>query len=231
MKDAYYFPHDSNAKDDPKTIVLIEELGPEGYGIFWILIEMLRDQPGYKANVRILPGIARRYNTTFDKVKSVVYNFGLFEIDDEHFFFSPSFSERMSYIDQKREKARLAGKKSGKKRQSLNERSTDAERTLNERSTDAEQGKESKEKESKEKESKADAPSFSDVESYFKSKGLSEYQANLEAEKFISYFEDRDWHDNKGKPVKSWKGRAATWIQRMKKNDDQQEQPKMPLYG
>ena len=37
-----YFPHDSNAKDDPKCMVLIDQLGMEGYGIYWVLIE-LRD--------------------------------------------------------------------------------------------------------------------------------------------------------------------------------------------
>ena len=35
-KDAYYFSHYSNAKDDFKCMLLIEELGLEGYGIFWI---------------------------------------------------------------------------------------------------------------------------------------------------------------------------------------------------
>ena len=43
-KDAYYFSHDSNAKDDPKCMLLIEELQLEGYGIYWILIEVLREQ-------------------------------------------------------------------------------------------------------------------------------------------------------------------------------------------
>jgi len=47
VKNAYYFSHDSNAKDDPKCVLLIEQLGLEGYGIYWILIEILRDQPGY----------------------------------------------------------------------------------------------------------------------------------------------------------------------------------------
>lgn len=32
-KDAYYFTHDSNAKDDPKCALLIDQLGMEGYGI------------------------------------------------------------------------------------------------------------------------------------------------------------------------------------------------------
>lgn len=48
-KDAYYFTHDSNAKDDPKCALLIDQLGMEGYGIYWMLIEVLRDQPDHNS--------------------------------------------------------------------------------------------------------------------------------------------------------------------------------------
>lgn len=101
-KDAYYFPHDSNAKDDPKCMMLIEQLGLEGYGIFWVLVETLRDQPNYKYPVKLLPAIARRYNTTFEKVKTVVYNYGLFFIEDNEIFFSYSLIERMNAMDYNR---------------------------------------------------------------------------------------------------------------------------------
>ena len=33
-KDAYYFSHDANAQDDPKCMLLIDQMGLEGYGIF-----------------------------------------------------------------------------------------------------------------------------------------------------------------------------------------------------
>jgi hypothetical protein len=112
MKDAYYFPHDYNAKDDPKCIQLIEEMGAEGYGIFWILIETLRSQSDYMAPLSILSGMARRYNTTPEKMKNVVAKFGLFTLTkDEMFFFSESFLRRMQTIDEKRKKLSEAGKK------------------------------------------------------------------------------------------------------------------------
>ena len=47
-KDTYWFRHDSNAKDDYKCMILIEQLGCEGYGIFWILVETLREQKDYR---------------------------------------------------------------------------------------------------------------------------------------------------------------------------------------
>ena len=110
-KDAYYFPHDSNAKDDPKSIMLIEELGLEGYGIFWVLLETLRDQPQYKAPMSMLPALGRRYNSSGEKFRAVVTRYGLFAIDNEEFFFSEPFSRRMGAIDMKRKELSDAGKR------------------------------------------------------------------------------------------------------------------------
>lgn len=136
MKDAYWFTHDCNAKDDTKTTLLIEQLGLEGYGIFWILVEILRDQPNYKYPLILLPSIARKYNTTHEKVKAVVLSYNLFVIENNEFFFSQSLNERMLKLDNKREQARLAGLSSARKRlESRNEIPTDVERTLNGGST------------------------------------------------------------------------------------------------
>lgn len=107
MKDAYYFSHDSNAKDDPKCVLLIEQLGLEGYGIFWVLIETLRDQPEYKYPLALIPALARRYNTTSEKMKTVVMQYGLFSITEEgEFFFSESLNRRMENLSTFRESQR-----------------------------------------------------------------------------------------------------------------------------
>lgn len=155
MKDAYYFPHDSNAKDDPKCVWLIEQLGLEGYGIFWILVETLRDQPNYKYPLALIPALARRYNTTAEKMKTVVTQYGLFEVTQEgDFFFSSSLDRRMSDFDRKREIARFAGKKSAEKRRMLNAGSTDVQQACNDSSTS--KVKESKVNKSKVKENYKD---------------------------------------------------------------------------
>lgn len=147
-KDAYYFSHDSNAKDDPKTMILIDQLGLEGYGIFWVLIETLRDQPELKYPLNLLPILARRYNTSGEKMMAVVSKYGLFEIDEEKNFFSLSLINRMIPLENAREQRRLAGIASGKaRRKKMNDRSTTVQRLLNE-------NEQSKVKESKEKKSK-----------------------------------------------------------------------------
>ena len=48
MKDSYYFQHDSNARNDPKLKALMNTYGLEGYGRFWIIIEMMRESSCYK---------------------------------------------------------------------------------------------------------------------------------------------------------------------------------------
>ena len=155
--DAYYFSHDSNAKDDPKCMLLIEELQLEGYGIYWLLVEVLREQENYKYPLRMVPVLARKFLTTKEKMLAVIYKYDLFVVENEEFFYSESLNRRMGLMNDKREQARLAGTKSGEARRNkaleykkeINATSTDVQQTFNDSSTDAEQLKESKVKESK----------------------------------------------------------------------------------
>lgn len=95
-KEAYYFSHDSNAQDDPKCMVLIDQLGMEGYGIFWALIEKLRNEKIFKLPLAIIPSYAKRWSTSKEKIDTVIRNYGLFEVEDE-FFFSQRLKRNMEY--------------------------------------------------------------------------------------------------------------------------------------
>ncbi|RXI40246.1 hypothetical protein CP963_09190 [Arcobacter cloacae] len=138
-KDAYYFSHDSDAKDDPKCMLLIEELGLEGYGIFWVLVETLRQQKNFIYPLKLLSSLARKYNTTVVKMEVVVRNYDLFVVENDTFFFSCSLNKRMELMNNKREQAKLAGIKSGEAR-----RNKKIEQKLNGRSTNVEQLNKSK---------------------------------------------------------------------------------------
>ena len=48
MKDAYYFPHFCNARHDRKIKRVTKELGVEGYGIYFMVLEVLREQTDFK---------------------------------------------------------------------------------------------------------------------------------------------------------------------------------------
>lgn len=159
-KDAYYFSHDSNAKDDPKCMLLIDQLGLEGYGIFWVLIEVLRDQPEFSYPINLVPILARRYNTTAEKMLTVIQKYGLFELNKDENFFSLSLNKRMEKIEGIREQKRLAGIASGEKRRLLLEssNSTDVQRVFNTCSTM--KGKEKKGNENELKEIEGDFDRF-----------------------------------------------------------------------
>lgn len=112
-KDTFWFRHDYDAADDEKTMILIEQLGLEGYGIYWVLIEKLRAREGYKMPFSIVPSLARRYMTTPEKMKTVIMNYGLFQYDDEGFFYSESLIRRMDALDEIKKKRAIAGRLGG----------------------------------------------------------------------------------------------------------------------
>lgn len=116
MKDAYYFPHDSNARGDPKTKFLISVYGMKGYGMYWVLIEVLRDQDGFKLPVNniTLSSLADDFRISFDEAKKFIddciYEFTLLKTDSK-FMWSDSLIARMQKMIKSREKRSAAGKK------------------------------------------------------------------------------------------------------------------------
>ena len=146
-KEAYYFSHDANAKDDPKILQLRMNLGWEGYGLFWGLIELLRNQPDYRMQKHYM-SIAYALHTDQKKIESIVNDFDLFARDQE-FFWSESLLKRMELKEERSEKMRNAARKRWDK-------DVDAEAMQKHSKSNAEamQLKEIKEKESKGNESK-----------------------------------------------------------------------------
>ena len=83
----------------------MEQLGLEGYGIFWVLVETLRDQPKFKYPLNLIPALARKYNTSAEKMKAVIFSYELFLIENDEFFFSESLNRRMEiYIEKRKPK-------------------------------------------------------------------------------------------------------------------------------
>lgn len=139
-KEAYYFSHDSNAKDDPKILQLRMELGWEGYGLFWALIELLRNESDYRMRTHY-KSIAFALQTQEDTIKKLINDFDLFVID-EQCFWSESLLKRMELKEERSEKARESAKKRWNQNNDAN-----AMRTHSEGNADAMQLKERKAKE------------------------------------------------------------------------------------
>lgn len=144
-KETFYFSHDYNARNDIKIQALLVEHGAVGYGVYWIIVEILHEESekSLKLNNLTYIAIARQASTSVEQVKAVVeccLEYELFTEDDGCFFSKRVLKniDRRMDISEKRAKA---GRISGVKRREGT--SVEQNRT-----------KGNKEKEIKEKESK-----------------------------------------------------------------------------
>jgi len=139
MKDSYYFSHDSNARSDERILAVRAKYGAKGYGIYFMIIEMLREANAQRL-LKHYSSIAYGLHEQTEDVQDIVENFNLFEIDGDYFF-SPSLKKRMIKKEEINEKRRQAGKRGGE---------ANAQRLLKQTSTIAKPLKEKKGKERKE---------------------------------------------------------------------------------
>lgn len=229
-----YFSHDANAMDDPKCMLLVSQMGMEGYGMFWALVEKLRQQPDYRLPLALIPALASRFGVSEAKLRTVIGNYGLFVVEDDVVFFSKSLVERMALMEDKQERRRIAGKKAiecrWQKYRELKALSNTTEiHDEYERNTNVLPSKydsiqnininiNKKENRVKEKDTQAKLaksgrfvpPSLSEVQEYIKGKG---YQVN--AESFVAFYESKGWYVGKNK-MKNWKQALVTWNNREK---------------
>jgi hypothetical protein len=83
-KDTFYFSHDYNAANDVKVLFLRQQLGMEGYGIFWYLVEQLANAGG-RLPLNLTPVLAMQMHTSEAKVNVVITGFELFTIEEGYF--------------------------------------------------------------------------------------------------------------------------------------------------
>lgn len=114
-KDSYYFSHDSNARNDLKIVRLRRQLGLEGYGIYWCLIEILRETSDHKLPLTDIEDIAFQISASKEKVETVVKTYGLFKIDTDSFFSQRLIRSMETYNNTKKTLSE-AGKKGMKAR-------------------------------------------------------------------------------------------------------------------
>lgn len=108
-----FFSHDSNARNDEKCLELRAQFGWEGYGIFWAIIEMLKDATGYKLkaeNIGYLELTLNKPNEYLIAYLSFCYKIELFKTDNIYFW-SDSLISRMQYMENVQERKIRGGKK------------------------------------------------------------------------------------------------------------------------
>ena len=105
-----YFPHDSSARNDEKIIALRMKHGMEGYGVYFAILERMREERDYKC-VKDYNMVAFDLRVDSALIKSVCEDFGLFVFtEDGKYFYSESFLRRMEQKDKVSDNRSFAAK-------------------------------------------------------------------------------------------------------------------------
>jgi hypothetical protein len=217
----YYFSHDYNANSDTKILFMRQQLGMEGYGIYWFLIEKLADAGGYLP-LKIIPVLAMQMHTTEIKVKAVIESFELFEITDNQFFsirLLMHLDIRNSYSEAGKKGAKLRWENGGANRGAIGEANAKERK-----------GKEIKGKEKKEVNAsllnsnlfrQPKVPSLEEVQMNFISCGGNKEMA----EAFFNKHSAVDWF-MKGSPITNYKTLIPNFIKIYNENESKSKSNK-----
>lgn len=107
MGESYYFGHDYNARNDEKILKLRRDMGWEGFGIYWALVEKMYEAGGsltYDCDV-----LAFGLSTEPAKVERVVKEYKLFRVFKGRFI-STRVRKNLSEREHKIETAKRAAK-------------------------------------------------------------------------------------------------------------------------
>lgn len=217
-----YFSHDSNARNSDRLIPLRAELQTEGYAIYFMILERLREEPDY-TSMRDYAMLAFDFRVSAESVRRVVEDFDLFAFtEDGERFYSVSFLDRMKAKDAKSEKLRQAAQVRWAK--NANADTEPCKCNANAAPDQKEEKKEStqrkikkKEEQNKTKESLSLSPSY-EVDAKVEIQELLKEQREKifeifffknfvkpeqEVENFITHYAANGWKRKGGLPIKS----------------------------
>lgn len=177
-KDAYFFSHDCNARNDPKILALRSVYGAEGYGVYFMLVEILREQPEYRLSVNkyIWNTLAMQMQVEASRLEQIITdcctefaeNGSALLVNDGEYLYSASLLRRMGKVDDISNLRREAAQKRWKNQPCKADDGSGASTSnANAEQTDANKrkAKQSKEKQSKAEEKKTKETIFADFAS------------------------------------------------------------------
>lgn len=121
-KDSFYFQHDTNASQDEKIMGLLKDHGLEGLALFWIMVELIHQQPdgsmkidAFDSNVQMYAGAFGKDKERLFNVRSTFVQRGLFKeengtITSERILRNKAYREKLSNA------GRVGGQASANKR-------------------------------------------------------------------------------------------------------------------
>ena len=202
-KDAYYFSHDSNARNDEKCLYIMSKYGLFGYGLYWMFIECMHEQSDGKLACSLIDGFAFAFNTditTLNQFYNDAITIGLFVTDGEKYW-SDRVLRNKYLLEEKRAQKSQAGVKGMQSRwgnKNILKQGNNSVITKNNK------GKESKVEE-KENTGRFTSPTTEKISNY-----CLERKNDVDPERFHDFYEAKGWMVGKNK-MKDWKAAIRTW--------------------
>ena len=133
-KETFYFSHDYNARNDIKIQALLVEHGAVGYGVYWIIVEILHEESAKKLKLDSLTyvAIARQASTCVEQAKAVVeccLEYELFAEEDGYFYSKrilKNINKRLEISEMRSKAGRISAEKR-KKSTSVDKKPTSVE--------------------------------------------------------------------------------------------------------
>lgn len=233
MKETFYFAHDYNARNDPKLQNVLFDLGVEGIGVFWCIIEQLYEQGG-KLPLHYCKSIAFALHVDFKCVERLVNDYELFKNDGENMWSESVLNRlnRRTEVSEKRKLAALARWRQSIENQSqtqtpascrqVSENASVMQMQCNGNANAEHKVKEIKEKEIiKEREKEKTARRFVPPTVEEVKARIDEMGYTFDAEAFIAFYQSNGWMVGKSK-MKDWRAAMVTW---------QKREPRFPRGG
>lgn len=226
MKEAYFFSHDYNARQDPKMQEVLMDYGVAGIGIYWCIVEQLYEQGG-RMPLSSIKAIAFTLHVPQDDVRSIIENYDLFANDGTEFW-SPSVTRRLETRQKTSEKRAKAVAKRWEKNTKSEENDTlvsENDTLVLQKNEETEfcntiKRKESKVKEIKEKESnnnslciaqgatEQERERFLEIFTFVK----NFHNPQQEVERFVAHYDASGWcRKDSTVPVKNKEALAQMW--------------------
>ncbi len=207
MKELPYITHDFGARNDPKLMDLQMEMGGQGLGIFWCLVEMLWENGGtIPANYKSIAFALRWCKPA--EVEKVVTGYGLFEVSDG----AISSHSATARINEMRTRFGVRSEASRKASQARwgSGRNADAIQTECERKADAMPLTNILTNKQTNKHSNNNTPlTAADFFEILFFENVNDPAG--EVNRFLAYYEDRGWKYQDGTPVTDFERAAKDW--------------------
>lgn len=120
-KETYYFSHDSNAFTDTKILNMRCDYGLESYGLYWVIVEMMRNEEDYKLELnnntyRAIKTLTnpKDINNIEKFIQDCIEEYKLFDKDDNGKFYSNSLLNRMKEKERKQQEQYLKRSEAGR---------------------------------------------------------------------------------------------------------------------